>query len=86
MIEGKLCNDCKQWKSLDDFYRDKKAADERMKVCKDCSKQRRQNSLKEGYYNQGMTNTIRELHPEFVENVRKELQGNKLIQRRRPKI
>ena len=85
MLEEKACHDCKVFKELNAFYRDKKASDGRMKICKDCSKLRRQKSVREGYYNQGLTNTIRELHPEFVENVRRELQGGKLIQRRRPK-
>ena len=85
MEKVKQCSNCKLEKPLHLFYRDGKSKDAKMSICKECSKDRQSRRTEGGYYNSQNVNTIRDEHPDFVNQVRKDLSENKFIQTRKKK-
>lgn len=61
MIEGKVCNTCKEYKLYDNYYKDSKAPDGHKAKCKKCLK-----SIKQKHY-QKNKEKYRKAYLEFIE-------------------
>ncbi|MDB5229237.1 MAG: hypothetical protein JWN76_42 [Chitinophagaceae bacterium] len=81
----KQCISCRQIKAAKLFYQDERSKDGKMAICKDCDKERIAQMTKAGYYNSKNADLIREEHPDFVNQVRKDMLENKFIQPRKKK-